>query len=113
MASNATAAKNRENKLRIGPLLPGTYYKIAGAWTKVCESRARPISVRGAGCCGSALGGCGLEALAGVFLGRGGRAGACGVPWGRSSRRNVIFCYTLSVEKCVQKAGDFLPLFLF
>src|SRR5690242_20157066 len=38
MASTAAAARSRKNKLRIGPLLPGTYYKIAGkAEEKILE----------------------------------------------------------------------------
>jgi hypothetical protein len=49
----------------------------------------------------------------GVFLGRGRRAGARGARGAGQLDGTLIFCYTVLVEKCVQKAGDSSRFFYF
>src|SRR6266446_5064738 len=51
--------------------------------------------------------------LAGVSSGRRRRAGVYGGRWVGRLDTTLIFCYIVSVEKCVQKAGDSSRFFYF
>jgi hypothetical protein len=76
-------------------------------------SHSKTTSVRGARCCGSAPGGCGLVATAAASQDRRCTAGARGGGGAGQLDGTLVFCYTAWVEKCVQKAGDSSRFFYF
>src|ERR1700738_3846380 len=86
MASTAAVVKSTKNKLRIGPLFAGGHTTRLAAGGEIVECEAKVISVRGARCCGSGLGGCGLVVRAAGFLSVGCRARVDGGRWGRLAR---------------------------